>query len=521
MNLGRLLGHTARHHPEHIAVRWAGTQLTYAALNARVDALAAALDGLGLRRGDRIAFIMWNRPELLEVMFAAFKMGLCVVPLNARFNAEEIVYHVGDARAAALVHGPEFAAEVRQAADRLPSVQHVLSVDGPAAALPGSTAEVHAYAGLVAAHAGAPDPTVDVPPDEVAWLFYTSGTTGRPKGAMLTHANLEFTALGWVADLMPLTPDDVTLHAAPLTHGAGFHALAAVAKGCTHVLPDTPAFDAATALALIEREGVTNTWMVPTQINRLVASPDLATRDLSRLHSVLYGGAPFHVEDLKLAVAALGPVLVQVFGQGETPMTATYLRQGEHVLGDPEVEARLASAGHARTGMQVRTVDDQDRDVPVGELGEIVVRGPAVMLGYWERPEATAEALRGGWLHTGDIGTFDDRGYLYVLDRMKDLIITGGSNVYAREVEEVLIAHPDVEAVAVIGLRDRDWGERVVAVVVPTEGSVRDGPTLIQHCAARLAAYKKPKQVEFVEQLPVSPYGKVLKRELRTLLGDA
>lgn len=518
MNLGRLLSQTARHHPDQTAVLWGSARLTYAELDGRVDALAAALAGLGLRRGDRIAFLMWNRPELLEVMFAAFKLGLCVVPLNARFNAEEIVYHVGDPRAAALVHGPEFADEVRQAGDRMPSVRHVLFLDGARPDL--AEAEVHDYEALVAEHAGAGDATVDVAPDEVAWLFYTSGTTGRPKGAMLTHANLQFAALGWVADLMPLSPDDVTLHAAPLTHGAGFHALAAVAKGCTQILPEKPAFNADEALALMEQEGVTNTWMVPTQINRIVQAASLPDRDLSALHSLLYGGAPFHVEDLKLAVAALGPVLVQVYGQGETPMTATYLRQGEHALGDPEVEGRLASAGHARTAMQVRVVDDQDQDVPVGELGEIVVRGPAVMLGYWERPEATEETLRGGWLHTGDIGTFDDRHYLYVLDRMKDLIITGGSNVYAREVEEVLIAHPDVEAVAVIGVRDRDWGERVVAVVVPSAGVAPDESALIEFCAARLAAYKKPKQVDFVDALPVSPYGKVLKRELRAGYAD-
>lgn len=518
MNLGRLLSETARHYPDHVAIRWSDVQLSYAALDGRVNALAAALTGMGLRRGDRIAFVMWNRPELLEVMFAAFKLGLCVVPLNARFNAEEIVYHVGDPRAAAIVHGPEFAEEVRRAGDRMTSVGHVLSLDGSLPTVPG--AQVHDYAALLDEHRGAGDPTVEVSPDELAWLFYTSGTTGRPKGAMLTHANLQFVALGWIADLMPLTADDVTLHAAPLTHGAGFHALAAVAKGCTQVIPEKPAFDAEATLALIEREGVTNTWLVPTQINRIVQASSLQARDLSKLHSVVYGGAPFHVEDLKLAVAALGPVLVQVYGQGETPMTATYLRQGEHVLGDPDVERRLASAGHARTAMQVRVVDDQDQDVPLGELGEIIVRGPAVMRGYWERAEASEETLRGGWLHTGDIGTFDDRHYLYVLDRMKDLIITGGSNVYAREVEEVLIAHPDVEAVAVIGIRDRDWGERVVAVVVPTPGSSPDEEALIEHCAARLAAYKKPKQVNFVDQLPVSPYGKVLKRELRAAFAD-
>jgi acyl-CoA synthetase (AMP-forming)/AMP-acid ligase II len=519
VNLARLLTSTARHHPEHVAVRWGEVTRTYGELDRRVDALAAALTDLGVRRGDRVGFLMWNRPELLEVLFAAFRLGLCAVPLNARFNAEEIVYHLGDPEAAVLVHGPEFAAEVSLAGERLTSVRHVLALDG--ARPEGLAAQVHDYEPLVEGHLGAPDATVEVEPDEVCWLFYTSGTTGRPKGAMLTHGNLQFVAISWVADLMPLTPDDVTLHAAPLTHGAGFHALAAVAKGCTQLIPAEGRFDPAATLALIESAGVTNTWMVPTQINRLVQSPALGAHDLSSLHSVLYGGAPFHVEDLKEAIRALGPVLVQVFGQGETPMTATYLRQGEHVLDGGAAEERLASAGHARTGMEVRVVDAEDRDVAVGEQGEIVVRGPAVMRGYWDRPEATAETLRGGWLHTGDIGRLDERGYLYVLDRMKDMIITGGSNVYAREVEEVLLAHPAVAEVAVVGLPDRDWGERVVAVVVPADGAEADEADLVAHCGAHLAAYKKPKEVRFTEALPLSAYGKVLKRELRASLTGA
>lgn len=518
MNIGRLLSESARHHPEYDAVRWGSRRLSYGELDDRVNSLAAGLTELGLSTGDRIGFIMWNRPEVLEVLFAAFKLGLCVVPLNARFNSEEIVYHLGDPRASALVHGPEFREAVEKALDRTPSVRHVISLDGSRPA--SSTAAVHDYEDLVAAHPGAPDATVDVDPDAVCWLFYTSGTTGRPKGAMLSHANLMFVTVGWVADLMPLQPEDVTLHAAPLTHGAGFHALAAIAKGSANLIPEKPAFDADATLELIEREGVTNTWLVPTQVNRLAQSPALADRDLSRLHSIVYGGAPFHVEDLKIAVERLGPVLVQVYGQGETPMTATYLRQREHVLGDPDTEARLASAGYTRTGMEVRLVDENDQPVPTGELGEIVVRGPAVMSGYWERPEESAETLRGGWLHTGDIGKFDERGYLYVLDRLKDLIITGGSNVYAREVEEVLIGHPDVAEVTVIGIPDRDWGERVVAVVVPAEGTDPDGGALIDYCGIQLASYKKPKQVHFLSSLPVSAYGKVLKRELRAQLAD-
>jgi acyl-CoA synthetase (AMP-forming)/AMP-acid ligase II len=518
MNHARMLTSTARHHPDHRAVQWGERSLTYGELDARVDALAAGLTKLGLEHGDRIGFITWNRPEILEVFYAAFKLGVCAVPLNARFTAEEITYHLEDSGAAALVHGPEFAEEVAKATDHLDGVRHILSLDG---ATPGQAgAETLDYEELVNSNLGAPDATVDVDMDEPAWLFYTSGTTGRPKGAMLTHKNLSFLAMGWAADLMPLTPNDVTLHAAPLTHGAGFHALAAVMKGCTHIIPASTSFDAGTILELIESEGVTNTWMVPTQINRLVQSGLLGDHDLSALHSILYGGAPFHVEDLKTAVRHLGPVLVQVFAQGEVAMTATYLPQNEHVLDGGEAEARLASAGRPRSCVELRVVDEDGRDLPVGERGEILVRGPVVMRGYWNRPEETAEALRDGWLHTGDVGAFDDHGYLYVLDRMKDMVISGGNNVYAREVEEVLLRHPAVDAVAVIGLPDRDWGERVVAVVVAAAGSDVDEGALVDHCRANLAAYKKPREVYFVDELPVSAYGKVLKRELRASLTD-
>lgn len=512
MNIARFLSSTAKHYPNATAVEYGQLRRSYQELNARVDALVAAFVTAGLTPGDRVGFFMWNRPELLEVMFAAYRAGMCTVPLNARFNAEELVYHCGDPEVALLVHGPEFGAIVTEAAPQLPSVHTVFTI-GDGATVPHAT--VTPYETAIQDHAGALDATVDVDEDTPAWLFYTSGTTGRPKGATLTHKNLSFVTLSWIADLMALTPNDTTLHAAPLTHGAGFHALAATAKGARQIIPTSTAFDAEEILSLMEREQVTNTWMVPTQINRLVDAPSSQVRNLAALHTVVYGGAPFHVEDLKLAISVFGPKFVQVYAQGETPMTATYLPHAEHVLGDPIVEQRLASAGYERTGMEVRIVDEHGADAPVGELGEIVVRGPAVMLGYWNRPEDTASALQDGWLHTGDIGMMDAEGYIFVLDRMKDLIITGGANVYAREVEELLLTHEQIAAVAVIGLSDRDWGERVTAIVVTEAGATLEAADVIAYAGAHLASYKRPKQVEFVDELPLSAYGKVLKRELR------
>ena len=352
--------------------------------------------------------------------------------------------------------------------------------------------------------------------DALAWLFYTSGTTGRPKGAMLTHGNLDFVTASWLADLTPLTEVDVTLHAAPLSHGAGFHALAATARGARQVLPSSARFEPDTILELLARERVTNTWMVPTQIVMLTDAASDHAPELPDLRHVVYGGAPFAPADLKRALEVFGPVFVQLFGQGETPMTATILPTSDHAAAlAGSCPERLASAGVARPGMDVRILDDDDLEVAPGGVGEVCVQGPAVMLGYWQRPDATAEALRNGWLHTGDLGRIDEHGYLYLLDRAKDMIITGGSNVYAVEVEAALADHAAVRDVAVVGVADRTWGELVVAVVVSDDTSAQTEAALSEHCGALLAGYKRPRRYVFRDALPRNAYGKVLKRELR------
>jgi long-chain acyl-CoA synthetase len=333
---------------------------------------------------------------------------------------------------------------------------------------------------------------------------------------MLTHGNLSFVTASWLADLTPLTESDVTLHAAPLSHGAGFHALAATARGAQHVIPTGTRFDPDAILDLLARARVTNTWMVPTQIVMLTDALSTTAPAFPDLRRVVYGGAPFAPADLKRALELFGPIFVQLFGQGETPMTATVLPASDHaaaLAGDrPE---RLASAGYVRPGMDVRILGDDDHELAPGEVGEVCVQGPAVMLGYWQRPDATAEALRNGWLHTGDLGRFDDHGYLYLLDRAKDMIITGGSNVYAIEVEAALADHTAVRDVAVVGIPDRTWGELVVAVVVSDDADESIEGALSQHCAAVLAGYKRPRRYVFRDSLPRNAYGKVLKRELR------
>jgi long-chain acyl-CoA synthetase len=512
MNVGRMLETTARRLPGHPAVTWGNRDLTYAELDRRTNALAHGLASLGVQRGDRVGVLMRNRPELLEAMYACFKAGYCLVPLNSRFTPDDVAYHVADSAAAAVLTDADSATAVVDA-----GIDGVSVVVAGADDLPAGT---HDHDTLVADSDDA-SAVVSLDRDALAWLFYTSGTTGRPKGAMLTHGNLSFVTASWLADLTPMTDADVTLHAAPLSHGAGFHALAAIARGGRQVIPSSARFEPDAILELLARERVTNTWMVPTQIVMLIdaAAEQAEPHALPDLRHVVYGGAPFAPADLKRALEVFGPVFVQLFGQGETPMTATFLPAADHAAAlAGECPERLASAGFARPGMDVRVLGDDDGELPTGDVGEVCVQGPAVMLGYWQRPDATADALRNGWLHTGDLGRFDEHGYLYLLDRAKDMIITGGSNVYAVEVEAALADHAAVHDVAVVGLADRTWGELVVAVVVADDPNADTEAALSAHCGAVLAGYKRPRRYVFRDALPRNAYGKVLKRALRAEL---
>lgn len=509
MNVGRLISLAAERNPSGTAFVWGEETFSYGESAGRIDALAAALRSLGLRRGDRVAVFMLNCPQLLEIYFAVWQAGGCVVPLNARFLSEEVVYHVNDCQARVLFFGEEFREAVAEVRDKSDSVEEYVCLANPAEGQ-------RDYEAMIYEHANALRQMAEVSGDDPAWLFYTSGTTGRPKGAVLTHDNLSFVAVGWCADLMHLEPEDVGLHAAPLTHGAGLYALALTAKAASQVILAVAGFSTEAFCNEVERHRVTNTWLVPTQIKRLISSPDLEQYDLSSLRYVVYGGSPMYVRDIKKALRKIGQVFVQLYGQGETPMTATYLRREDHLAEGPEeLVRRLASCGYTRTGMEVKIFDDEDRELPRGEMGEICVRGPSVFKEYWERPEETADTLRGGWLHTGDLGNMDEHGYIYLLDRKKDMIISGGTNVYPREVEEVMLLHPAVQEVSVFGVPDEYWGETTKAVVVLEPGAKADAEELTDFCAQRMAGYKKPKSVDFVDKLPKSAYGKVLKRELR------
>lgn len=480
---------------------------TWSELASRVGSIAGGLRSLyGLTPGDRVAIVMRNRPEYLTAQFGAWRAGMVAVPVNARLHREEIAFILDHSGSKVVFTDPEHAEDVSGLVGNVGSLRAVIVVPevdwGRLAEAPAVRAEERA-------------------PDDPAWLFYTSGTTGRPKGATLTHRNLLTMSLSYFADIDPIAPTDSVLHVAPFSHGSGLYGLPHVMRGAVSVVPASGAGDE--VAALIERWPGMSFFAAPQMVKRLAESPAIRTADLTNLKTIIYGGAPMYLADLEKALEVFGPRFAQIYGQGETPMTITGLSKQDHAdRAHPRWLEHMQSVGVPRTDVEVRVVDPDDREVPTGEIGEILVRGDVVMAGYWDQPDATAETLRGGWLHTGDLGSFDDEGYVTLRDRSKDLIISGGMNIYPREVEDVLLRHPDVRAAAVIGYPDPEWGESVMAFVVVADPSDPPDPEgLDRLCLEHIARYKRPKRYRFIAELPVNNYGKVLKRELRaTIAGE-
>jgi len=508
MNVGSFFTKSARIFPEKLAIAFADQELTYRQANERINRLANSFRSLGIQKGDNFAILLPNCPEFLETLFACFKSGIGAVPINFRLHPKECSFIIAHSKAAAVVVGEDFRDSIHALKTDMPEVKHFICISDP---LEGMLP----YEPLLR-NQTSHFQDEEVQRDDLAWLFYTSGTTGQPKGAMLTHQVLISMAMNFFADISPLGQEDAVLHAAPLSHGSGLYAIPNVAKAAANVILTSKSFEPKIVFETIQKRKITNIFMAPAMIKRLILAPEIDQYNLRSLKCINYGGAPILAEDLKAAVRKLGSVFVQVYGQGEAPMTISYLPREEHLLeGTEEQMKRLTSAGIPRTDVEVKIVDDQDRELPPGEMGEIIVRGEVVMKGYWNNPKATAETLRNGWLHTGDLGLMDEKGYLYILDREKDMIISGGENIYSREIEEVIIRHPAVLEVAVIGVPDEMWGEAVKAIVVLKKGGKATEEEIIHFCKGHLASYKKPKSVEFREEIPKSNYGKVLKRELR------
>jgi acyl-CoA synthetase (AMP-forming)/AMP-acid ligase II len=454
--------------------------------------------------GDRIAVMAENRPETIELFFGIWAAGMVLTPINAKLHAREAVQILEDSGAAAVFVSPKLADDLHSAPE-VSSAAHCrrIVIAGPD------------YEALFAEEwRGA----IIGAPDALAWLFYTSGTTGRSKGAMLSHRNLLAMTIAHLADMEAVEDGASLIHAAPMSHGSGLYILPYVLRGARQVVPESAGFDPEEFLDLCDAHPSCSVFFAPTMVRRLRLEAQRCGRLPKNLRTIIYGGGPMYVEEIRQSLALFGPVFCQIYGQGESPMTITGLRRADHAGDDDSI---LGSVGYARSGVEVAIVNPEGEALPPGAIGEIVCRGDVVMAGYWNNADATAKALKDGWLYTGDMGAFDHRGCLTLRDRSKDVIISGGSNIYPREVEEVLLKYSGVGEVCVVGQSDPDWGEIVVAFVVPRDGAPLDAPTLEAHCVEHIARFKKPKRYLFVESLPKNNYGKVLKRALRETLSHS
>jgi acyl-CoA synthetase (AMP-forming)/AMP-acid ligase II len=459
---------------------------TWDQLRERALRLAGSLRGLGT--GARIAVASENRPEIIELMFGVWAAGCVYLPINYKLHPREMQQILDDAGAAQVFASAKIAAELAPV------------TDAPVEVISDATYQARFEAESVR--------TSGTDAAELAWLFYTSGTTGKSKGAMLSHRNLMAMTVAHLADFDSPDENCSLIHGAPMSHGSGLYIPPYVLRGARQVIPESAAFEPDEFLDLCEHHPGCSAFLAPTMVARLVATGRSCPREL---RTIVYGGGPMYVDSLKRAMAAFGPVFTQLYGQGEAPMTITGLRRADHVDAD---DAVLGSVGYARSGVDVAVLRDDGSRAATGEIGEIVCRGDVVMSGYWKNPEATAVTVQNGWLHTGDMGSFDERGFLTLRDRSKDVVISGGSNIYPREVEEALLEHPAVVEAGVVGAKDEEWGEVVVAFVV---GDVEPAE-LDEHLLDRIARFKRPKRYEFIEELPKNNYGKVLKRELRERL---
>ncbi len=505
MNLMGWLERAARLQPQRDAL-WLGDQplLNYGQLAECAARLAGHMRlGLGLQAGDRVALFMGNQPAYLETLYGALWAGLAVVPINAKLHPREVAYILGDAAAAVLWVSDDLAGPLLALGDELPRLRAVLT---PGQA--GDAAALHADALPLQPRA----------PDDLAWLFYTSGTTGRPKGVMQTQRNLQAMTACYFTDVDDVQPDDAIVYAAPMSHGAGLYNFPFLLRAARHVVPASGGFDAAELVALSRRVGRLCLFAAPTMVKRLVEHIDASGASSDGFKTVVYGGGPMYVADIRRALAVMGPRFVQIYGQGESPMTITALSR-EHLAdaAHPRHAQRIASVGMAHSLVEVRVANSDGTTLPEGETGEVLVRGDTVMPGYWHHPEASAATLRDGWLWTGDLGAMDADGFLTLKDRSKDVVISGGSNIYPREVEEALLHHPGVREVSVVGRADAEWGEIVVAFVV---GDGLDAASLDATCLQHIARFKRPKQYHFVDSLPKNNYGKVLKTVLREQLNQ-
>jgi long-chain acyl-CoA synthetase len=510
MNVAEWLAASARLRPDAPALL-TGFDLDadYATFARRAAAIGAALSrDYGIAAGDRVALFATNCTQYLECLYGIWWIGAAAIPINAKLHGREAVWISSDAGAKLAFVSDDTVEALAEAQSELPAAMKMLSMDSDA------------YLAIREGE-GAPLP-LPRDTDDLAWLFYTSGTTGRPKGVMLSHGNLVAATMCYLADVDQATPNDASLYAAPISHGAGLYHLPHVRIGGRHVIPESRGFDPDEVLNLGRQLGNVVMFAAPTMVRRLVDAAKKRGEDGEGIRTIIYGGGPMYLADIQDAIATMGQRFVQIYGQGESPMTITALGREWHQRTDhPRYLQRLASVGPAQSVMSVRITGADGQPLPPGETGEVEAKGTAVMLGYWNNPKANAETLKDGWLRTGDVGRLDEDGFLTLSDRSKDVIISGGTNIYPREVEEALLTHPDVREVSAIGIPDPDWGEIVVACVVLEQGAAADDARFDAHCLASIARFKRPKRYVYLDALPKNNYGKVLKTELRLMMGKS
>jgi long-chain acyl-CoA synthetase len=494
MNLALWLERAGRSHPAAPAIGYGNrTVMDYGALALRAARIAGALHETGLKSGDRVAIAAKNHPDYLAILFGIWHAGLAAVPANAKLHGAELGYILEHSGARICFTSKDLESDVATHAPK--SLERLIAIGS------------REYENSLSVD---PVPAAPRAGDDLAWLFYTSGTTGKPKGAMLTHRNLSWASHAYAAEVDAVAPGEAIVHAAPLSHGSGLYAIPHVGRLGVNVVPESGSFEPEEILSLFSHWTRPSMFAAPTMIKRLVEQR--ADCDPAAIRTLIWGGAPMYVEDAMKAIDRFGYRLAQIYGQGESPMTITFL--GRHEIADrdhPRWAEKLGSAGRPFACVEVKVADHEDRALPAGTPGEILCKGDVVMAGYWKNPQASEAALKGGWLHTGDVGVFDAEGYLTLKDRSKDMIISGGSNIYPREVEEILLAHEKIREVSVIGRPDAEWGEVVVAYVVG-DANAKELDAL---CLERIARFKRPKDYVFVDALPKNNYGKILKTELR------
>jgi long-chain acyl-CoA synthetase len=496
-------------YPDKEAFIYGSERITFAEYNARVNSLIHALQAAGVKKGDVIGILSWNCLEYTDVYGAAMKGGFIASPFNPRLQESELDYLINYSEANTLFVGPELVEIANSLRPHLPNVKNFVSFEG-------SAPNMTAHRDLLAAHSRE-EPDVQVDEDDPMVIVYTSGTTGVPRGALYTQRRfLDDTKT--LVIIMGLQPGDKHVQIMPLFHiGGSTHFRAFLYIGGSTVIMPQRSFDPAATLQTIQNEKATDIDIVATHLVAMLALPNLDKYDLSSLKRMWYAASPMPVEVLKKGMETWGPIFFQGYGETESGPAITDLPSRDHDVLDksPHEQRILASAGRPSVGVHVRVVDDKGNDVKPGDIGEIVVQSKHTMVEFWRKPDETRETVVDGWLHTGDMGCYDEKGYVYIVDRKRDMIVSGGENVYPREVEELLYKHPAVLEVAVIGIPDPYWVEKVHAVVTLKEGASVTAQELIDFCKQGLARYKAPKSVEFVDALPKNPAGKILKRELR------